>query len=88
MSELLDLFVRLVETLSPSEHERAVADLVLAHLRASGLDPVEDDSAAKARAGSGNIHVVVEGRGEGTPILVAAHLDTVAVDGHVRAVVD
>lgn len=88
MSELLDLFVRLVETPSPSEHERAVADLVLDHVRASGFDPVEDDSAPKTRAGSGNIHVVVEGRGEGTPILVAAHLDTVAVDGPVRAVVE
>lgn len=88
MSELLDLFLRLAETPSPSGQERAVADLVLAHLRDCGLVPIEDDSAARTGAGSGNIHVVVEGRGEGVPILVGAHLDTVAVEGPVRAVVE
>ena len=88
MSELLDLFVRLAETPSPSGHERAVADLVLAYLRGCGLEPVEDDSAAQTGAGSGNVHVVVEGRGEGVPILIGAHLDTVAVEGPIRAVVD
>lgn len=85
--ELLGLFVRLVETPSPSGHERAVADLVLEYLRGCGLDPVEDLSAAQTGAGSGNILVSVPGRGEGTPILLGAHIDTVAVDGQVTAVV-
>jgi tripeptide aminopeptidase len=87
VSELLDLFVRLVETASPSKSERAAADLVLAYLREAGLDPVEDDSGVRTDSDAGNIHVVVEGRGEGVPILVGAHLDTVAVDGPISAVV-
>lgn len=87
MSDLLDLFVRLVETPSSSQSERAVADLVLAYLRDAGLDPVEDDSAPRTGSDAGNIHVVMEGRGRGVPILIGAHLDTIAVEGPIRAVV-
>ncbi len=85
--QLLDLFLRLVRTPSPSGSERAVADLVLAQLRAAGLQPVEDDSAAQTGAGSGCVHVVVPGSGHGTPILLCAHLDTVAVSGPITPVV-
>ena len=38
VADLLDLFVRLVEIPSPSGHERAVADFILAWLRATGLE--------------------------------------------------
>jgi tripeptide aminopeptidase len=86
--DLLGLFLQLVEIPSPSGHERDVADFVLAYLRDAGLEPVEDDSAARTGAGSGNIFVRVPGRGAGTPILLAAHMDTVAVTGAIRAVVE
>jgi tripeptide aminopeptidase len=85
--QLLDLFLRLVRTPSPSGSERAVADLVLEHLRAAGLQPVEDDSAAQTGAGSGCIHVAVPGSGRGTPVLLCAHMDTVAVAGTITPVV-
>ena len=88
LDDLLDLFVRLVEIPSPSGHERAVADFILAWLRDRGLEPAEDDSAAATGAGSGNISVVLPGEGRGTPILVAAHMDTVTVNGPVEAVVE
>ena len=87
VDDLLALFVRLVEIPSPSGHERAVADFIKGYLRDAGLDPHEDDSAAATGAGSGNIVVRVPGVGRGTPIVVAAHMDTVAVDGPIKAVV-
>jgi tripeptide aminopeptidase len=85
--DLLELFVRLVETPSPSGHERAVADLVISFMRECGLEPREDDSAPATGAASGNVTVVVPGRGTGTPILLGAHLDTVAVAAPIKAVV-
>jgi tripeptide aminopeptidase len=88
LDELLDLFVRLVEIPSPSGHERAVADFILSWLRDAGLHPVEDDTAAQTDAGSGNIRVRLAGDARGTPIVVGAHIDTVAVDGPIRAVVE
>jgi tripeptide aminopeptidase len=88
VDDLLALFVRLVEIPSPSGHERAVADFIIAYLRDAGLDPHEDESAAATGAGSGNIVVRVPGAGRGTPIVVAAHMDTVAVDGPIEAVVE
>ena len=58
------------------------------HLRAAGLQPFEDDSAAQTGAGSGCIHVAVPGRGQGTAVLLCAHMDTVAVAGPITPVVD
>jgi tripeptide aminopeptidase len=87
LDDLLDLFVRLVEIPSPSGHERAVADFIIGFLRDAGIDPAEDDSAGVTGAGSGNIIVRVPGAGQGTPIVVAAHIDTVAVSGPIKAVV-
>ena len=85
--ELLALFLRLVETPSPSGQERAVADLILEYVRPLGFAVDEDDSAPRIGAGSGNILVTVPGRGEGAAILLGAHIDTVAVSGRVTAVV-
>jgi tripeptide aminopeptidase len=88
LDDLLDLFVRLVEIPSPSGHERAVADFIIGFLRDAGLEPSEDDSAQATGAGSGNVLVRVPGTGGGTPIVVAAHMDTVAVNGPIEAIVE
>ena len=58
---MLDRFVRLCETPSPTGSERAVADLVLAELRGLGVEVAEDDAAAPARAGAGNLIARIEG---------------------------
>jgi tripeptide aminopeptidase len=88
VDDLLDLFVRLVEIPSPSGNERAVADFIIGFLRDAGLDPSEDDSASATGAGSGNVLVSVPGGGRGVPIVVAAHMDTVAVSDPIAAVVE
>lgn len=84
LDDLTSLFVRLAETPSPSGAERAVADLITAELRSCGLEVVEDDSAPRTGAGAGNLIVRVPGRGQGTPIALCAHMDTVPVAGDVR----
>ena len=85
--ELLEPFLQLVRIPSPSGHERAVADLVLARLRAAGLEPVEGEPVGIVGEAAGPIHVVIAGQGCGTPILLCAHLDTVAVEGPIEPVV-
>ena len=95
LDDLTTLFVRLAETLSPSGHERAVADLIVAEVRAAGLEVREDDSAPRTGAGAGNLVVRVPGVGRGagdggagTPIALVAHMDTVPVDGEVRVTIE
>ena len=88
LDELTALFVRLAETPSPSGDERAVADLIAAEVRALGLEVREDDSAPRTGAGSGNLIVRIPGRGEGTPIALVAHMDTVPVDGDVHVAIE
>jgi tripeptide aminopeptidase len=73
---LRDRFVRLCETPSPTGCERAVADDVLAELRALGIEVAEDAAAGPARAGSGNLVARVPGTGDRW-VSFFAHLDTV-----------
>jgi tripeptide aminopeptidase len=87
VDDLLELFLELVRIPSPSGSERGVADLVKRRLQSAGLDPLEDDTAAATGAGSGNIVVRLPGEGRGTPIVVAAHMDTVAVEGPIEPIV-
>jgi tripeptide aminopeptidase len=80
---LFDRFVRLCEIASPTGDERAVADDVLAELRPLGLEITEDDSAAGAQAGAGNLIARVPGSGDRW-IAFFAHLDTVPHEGSVE----
>jgi tripeptide aminopeptidase len=75
--ELVDLFVRLASIRSPSREEREMADAVAGFVRAAGFQVEEDDSAALSGCACGNLIVRVPGRGEGTPVALCAHLDTV-----------
>ena len=62
------LFAELCAIPSPSGHERACADRVIAELRDIGLQADEDET--------GNLFARIPGRGDRT-ILLCAHLDTV-----------
>src|SRR3954468_24665920 len=80
---LLDRFVRLCETPSPTGSERAVADDVLAELRELAIEVYEDAAAEPARAGAGNLIARVPGTGEGW-VAFFAHLDTVPEPGQIE----
>jgi tripeptide aminopeptidase len=68
---LADTFTALCRIPSPSGHERACADHVIAELRGMGLTAERDDA--------GNLLARLSGRSERT-ILLCAHLDTVETD--------
>jgi tripeptide aminopeptidase len=80
---MLDRFVRLCETPSPTGSERPVADDVLAELRSLGVEVAEDGSAAAARAGAGNLIARVPGTGDAW-VAFFAHLDTVPETGAIE----
>ncbi len=80
LDELRDLFVSLSGIRSPSLEEREIVAAVKDFVRAAGLDAVEDASAALSGCACGNLIVKVAGRGQGTPIALCAHLDTVPLD--------
>jgi tripeptide aminopeptidase len=84
---MLDRFVGLCETASPTGGERAVADAVLAELRGLGLEVTEDGAAEAARAGSGNLIARLPGERDGW-VMFACHLDTVPHEGPIEVVLD
>ncbi len=79
---MLDRFVRLCETPSPTGSERAVADQVSAELRALGVEVVEDGAAEPAGAGAGNLIARIPGTEERW-VMLCAHLDTVPEQGEI-----
>lgn len=80
---MLDRFVRLCETPSPTGSERTVADDVLGELRGLGVEVLEDDAAEPAGAGAGNLIARVPGTGEGW-VSFFCHLDTVPEGGAIE----
>jgi tripeptide aminopeptidase len=88
MSDVLDLFTELAVIPSPPGEERAVADVVAAYLRDCALEVEEDDAGARIGATAGNLYAQLEATGQGTPIFLCAHLDTVPPTGRIEPVVD
>ncbi len=75
---LLQTFTTLVQVDNPSGQEQAMAQTVIGLLRAQGLEPEQD--------AKGNLIARLPGTGE--PLLLSAHLDSVAPAVGKRAVVD
>jgi tripeptide aminopeptidase len=85
----LELFLELCATPSPTGQERAVADRIGAYLTSLGLEWDEDDAAAQLGGSAGNLYCrLPEANGDGTPIFLCAHTDTVPLDGELEPVVD
>ncbi len=87
-NEALLLFLELAALPTPPGEERAAADLVLAYLRALGLEPDEDDAGPRIGSTMGNLYARLEPTAPGTPLFFCAHLDTVPPDGELRPVVE
>src|SRR6185312_2592352 len=85
--DVLALFVELAALPSPPGEERLVADRVLDYLKALGLDADEDDAGAEVGSTMGNIYCRLEGSGEGQPVFLCAHLDTVPPEAAIEPVV-
>jgi tripeptide aminopeptidase len=77
LDELTALFVELLRVPSPSHEEGEVAGVIRRFAAAAGLECIEDDSKAHSGLGSGNLILRVPGRGDGTPVALCAHMDTV-----------
>ena len=89
LTDVLGLFLELAAIPSPPGEERAVADRVLRELEDIGLEWDEDDVAPSIGATMGNILCRLPGRGgEGTPIFLCAHLDTVPPAGPIEPAVE
>src|SRR5438876_5932380 len=86
--DVLALFLELAALPSPPGEERAVADRVLAYLRALGLEPEEDDAGPRVGSTIGNVYCRVEANAPGTPLFLCAHLDTVPPQGALEPVVE
>ena len=79
-SRLLDGFDRLVAFDAESYHEEAIKEYLKEQLTSLGLFVAEDGAAAALGRGgtAGNLHGFLPGKKAGTPLLFAAHMDTVA----------
>ncbi len=82
---LHDTFATLCRIESPSGHERACADWVLAELRSLGLEVEEDGAGLRAGSDAGNLLAHIGGS-SGNSILLCAHLDTVPLTAPVEPV--
>jgi len=87
--DVLSLFLELAALPSPSGEERAVADRVLDYLHALGLDVDEDDAGSRIGSSMGNIfcRLAPSNGGNGTPVFLCAHLDTVPPEAAIEPVV-
>jgi len=84
---LLNKFVRFCEIESPSGRERAMADAVIAELRALRIEEVEEDgSAAETGSNAGNVFARIPGAEGARTILLCAHLDTVPLAAPVEVI--
>lgn len=78
-NRLLNEFIELVSVPCPSKDEKAEAELIMAKLRAMGLEPVMDEAHAKTGGTCGNVWAYVKGTVPEAPtLLFEAHMDSVA----------
>ena len=84
---LLNTFLEYVQIDSESRHEAAFAARLADDLTSIGCTVSFDDSRAKTGSDTGNLYAVLPARGEGEPLLLAAHMDTVSPGRGIRPAV-
>ncbi|MGE5390606.1 MAG: M20/M25/M40 family metallo-hydrolase [Deltaproteobacteria bacterium] len=85
---LLQLFIRLVETDSPSGKEGKLRDLLREEFQRLGYQAVEDGAADLLGGDTGNLLVTVPGTLDTGSLLFVAHMDTVQPGVGVKAKVE
>ncbi|RJQ33090.1 MAG: M20/M25/M40 family metallo-hydrolase [Actinobacteria bacterium] len=86
---LLKTFLELIKIDSPSLRERKVGDYVISYLGKLGIKPTEDDTANKIASDCGNLLVnIAANSGKKKPVLLNAHLDTVAAGINIEHTID
>ena len=75
---LADTCAALVAIDSPSRGERAMADMLTGRLKALGLTVTEDGAGDKIGGSCGNLYGFLPGAPDLAPLLLCAHMDTVA----------
>ena len=86
--DVVSLFTELAALPSPPGDERAVADVVAAHMRDLGLDVSEDDAGPRIGSNAGNLYARIEATEAGTPLFFCAHLDTVPPEAGIEPVLE
>jgi tripeptide aminopeptidase len=82
---LHETFESLCRIESPTGEERACADWITRELREFGLEVTEDQAAAAAGTGAGNLLARIPGRSD-SHVMLGAHMDTVPLAAPVRPV--
>lgn len=77
---LVRLFLDLAAIPSPSGSERDVVDFLTRYLFDLGFEPVEETLLGAGAGAAGNLYCHIPGHGQGIPILLSAHTDTVHVN--------
>ena len=85
---LLNTFLDYVRIDSESRHEKAMAQRVIADLKAIGCEIYVDDTMDKTGSDTGNVYATLPGNAPGEPIMLSAHLDTVVPGVGVEPVVE
>ncbi len=85
---IAERFVRYVSTPSESGHEAGFASVLATELKALGCTQIRfDDAGVRTGGDTGNLHAVLEGTSGQPPVLLVAHLDTVAPGTGIQAVI-
>jgi len=83
---MIDEFMSLVRIDSLSFQERDIADVLKKALMDLGFDVLEDDAGKHYNGSSGNIYGFLQGEPGYEPILLSAHMDTVAPGENKKAI--
>lgn len=86
--QVRDLFFELVQIDSPSFQERAMAHRCRELLEELGCTVMEDSAGERLQGEQGNLIATLPGNSDRTPILLAAHMDTVQPGVGVRPQID
>lgn len=84
---VLNTFLDMVKISSPSGNERRMADYLINHMNANGIEVYEDKAGETIRGNTGNVIAKIKGNGK-KHIVLTAHMDTVVPCDEIHPVID